>query len=115
MTTPFSFALTAIARAGENRLQAVAEALSAIPQTRRSYAVEVIDTGTAIGVMVRTPVSFWTLTTVRPSSSSAVRRDQLADALKDRDVLAAELRRLVELADFEKLGPLEQRALDGDR
>ena len=112
--TGFDFARSAIARAGEDRLRAVAETLSAVPATVRSWSVEVLETN-EIGVLVRTPESFWTLTSERASSSSAVRRDQLAGAIRDREALAAELRRLIDLADFERLSPLEQRAMDGDR
>jgi hypothetical protein len=123
--TGFAFARSAIDRAGgELRLRTVARELVAEAPGRmtRSYRVDIIEDVSGIGVELelRFPVvRFWRLTSAVASRSSAVRADQRADAGRDRDALAAELRRLVAVEDdrvaFEALDPLEQRAMDGDR
>lgn len=112
--TGFAFAHSAVSRVGEARLRALAVEIAELPAGVRSWSVEVFDSAT-IGVEVRFGVSRRSLTSVSAASSAAVRRDQLADAGRDRDALAAALRRELAIVDFEKLDPLEQRAMDGDR
>lgn len=112
----FVLGQTAVIRAGgESRLRALADELVARGKSE-SYFLESFEDERFVGVLLRFGESERvTLTVARASSSSAVRADQRADARRDREALAAELRRLVKVAEFDALDPTIQRAMDGDR
>lgn len=115
--TGFAFAQGAIIRAGgESHLRDVAREV--VDRGRsESYFLESFEDDRFVGVrlILGAGADRIVLTAARASASSAVRADQRADARRDREALAAELRRLVEVVAFDRLDPLEQRAMDGDR